>query len=210
MNEITLVGRSSSHYTRVARLFALELDVEHAFRPVLDITSLEVSDYAGNPALKIPILIDEEGPLFGTENVCRALIARSGRSNVLMRGDSTSRLVLNAEEMVLHVMTSEVTIVMAKMSGNASLAPPKVVRSIENSLTFLDEHVAEVEKALPTDRSLSFFEVSLFSVMRHLVFREVLDVSPWERLAEFCERFETRPSAQATTFRFDAAPLNPA
>ena len=30
--DIVLVGRSSSHFTRVARIFALELGVPHSFR----------------------------------------------------------------------------------------------------------------------------------------------------------------------------------
>ena len=34
---VELVGRSSSHFTRTARIFALELGVPHTFRPVFDI-----------------------------------------------------------------------------------------------------------------------------------------------------------------------------
>ena len=52
--EVTLVGRSSSHFTRTARIFALELGVQHAFRPVLDMTTPDPAAYADNPALKVP------------------------------------------------------------------------------------------------------------------------------------------------------------
>src|SRR3974390_274488 len=99
MTDLVLVGRSSSHYTRAARIFALEAGVGHAFRPVLDMTSLDPAAYAGNPTLKVPALIDADGPLFGTENICRELARRSpARSRIVLRGDVGDRLVANAEE----------------------------------------------------------------------------------------------------------------
>ena len=206
MAQVTLVGRSSSHFTRVARIFALELGVPHAFRPVLDLTVLDAAAYAENPALKVPILVDESGPLFGTENICRALVRRSGRGGVVLRGEVTERVVANAEELVLHVMTSEVALIMAKLAGDVQSAPPKVRRSIENALTYLDAHVDAVQAALPRGRTLSFVETTLYCVVTHLRFREVMDAAPWPRLVGFCERFGERESARQTTFRFDAAP----
>ena len=121
-----------------------------------------------------------------------------------MRGDVRERVVLNAEELTLHVMASEVSLIMAKMAGDARLAPPKVTRSIEQSLGYLDENLEAVLAALPEDRALSFVEVALFCVMTHLPFRVVMDVAPWARLATFSKRFGERASARATEYRFDA------
>lgn len=206
MIEPVLVGRSSSHFTRTARLFAIELGVSHTFRPVLDMTTLDAAAYGDNPALKIPVLVDEHGPLFGTENICRELVRRSGTtSTIVMRGDVSDRIVANAEELTLHVMSAEVSLIMAKMAGDARLAPAKVSRSIENSLRWLDENVDAALAALPADRALSFLEVSLFSLVTHLPFREVLDVSSFARLGAFCTRFGERASARSTEYRFDAA-----
>ena len=205
MSALTLVGRSSSHFTRVARIFAHELAVAHVFQPVFDITALEMGAYAGNPALKIPVLVDEQGPLFGTENICRELVRRAGRTtSVVLRGDVRDRVVANAEELVLHVMSAEVSLIMAKMAGDARLAPPKIARSIENGLGYLDENVETLLATLPRERALSFVEVALFCVLTHLPFREVMDVTPWSRLAAFCERFGERESARSTEYRFDA------
>src|SRR5688572_30144352 len=109
--EVTLLGRSSSHFTRTARIFALELEVPHQFRPVLDLTTSDPGAYADNPALKVPVLIDAEGGLFGTENICRELARRSGRrGQVVLRGDVADRIVANAEELILHAMAVEVTL----------------------------------------------------------------------------------------------------
>ena len=88
MSQLTLVGRSSSHFTRLTRIFALELSVAHEFQPVFDMATLDIGNYAGNPMLKVPIWRDEQGELFGSENICRELVRRSGRaSDVVMRGD---------------------------------------------------------------------------------------------------------------------------
>lgn len=200
-----LVGRSSSHFTRLARIFALELEVPHIFRPVFDLKTLDAGAYANNPALKIPILVDDRGPLFGSENICRELVRAAGSrgEKVILRGDLPDRAVANAEELTLHVMSSEVSMIMAKMSGDASLAPPKIARSLENCLDHLDQSMEAILTALPADRTLSFVETAIFCVVRHLPFREVMEVSRWARLAEHCARFGERESARKTEYRFD-------
>jgi glutathione S-transferase len=204
-NTIELWGRSSSHFTRVARIFAFELAVPHDFRPVLDLMTLDPSAYAENPALKVPVLLDEHGPLFGAENICRALLRRSehAAARVILRGDATDRVVANAEELTLHVMSSEVFLIMAKAVG--SVAPPKVTASMQGSLRQLDRMLSATLAALPEDRLFSFLEVALFCVVTHLEFRDIMDVSGFPRLRDFCLRFAERESAKATPYRFDAA-----
>jgi glutathione S-transferase len=205
MSHLTLVGRSSSHFTRIVRMFALELAVPHAFRPLLDLTSLDPAAYADNPALKVPILVDERGSLFGTENICRELVRRSGRTaDVVLRGQVSDRIVANAEELILHAMSAEVSLIMAKLAGDARLAPPKVSRSIECILGYLDENLDALLAALPGGRAFSFVEVALFCVVTHLPFREILEVASWARLGDFCRRFGERESARSTGYRFDA------
>jgi glutathione S-transferase len=204
MSDLTMVGRSSSHFTRTARIFALELGVPHTFRPVLDMTSLDVTTYAGNPALKVPTLIDAEGPLFGTENICRELVRRSAQpARVVMRGDVRELVVANVEDLTLHVMSAEVALIMAKVAGDGRPAPPKIAPSIEGSLDYLDERVEALVAALPRDRTLSFVEVALYCVVTHLPFRQVMDVTPWARLGAFCGRFGERESAKLTEYCFD-------
>jgi glutathione S-transferase len=202
-SELVLVGRSSSHFTRTARLFALELGVAHAFRPVLDMTKSDPAAYGDNPALKVPVLVDADGPLYGTENICRALARRSGHgARVVLCGDAPARVVANAEEMILHAMASEVILI---MTGLEEPAPPKVRASLENALGFLETNVDRVLAALPPDRLLSFCEASLFALVTHLPFRKIMDVSGYPRLGAFCGEFGQRAGARATEYRFDAA-----
>jgi glutathione S-transferase len=205
MSDLVLVGRSSSHFTRTARIFALELGVAHAFRPLFDLASVDAAAYADNPALKIPILIDERGPLFGTENICRELTQRSGRSGVILRGDVTERVVANAEELTLHVMSTEVSLIMARSAGAGAPDPPKAWESLEGGLRYLDDNLPALLASLPEDRALSFVEVALFCVVTHLPFRKIADVAPWPRLTAFAARFGERASAHSTEYRFDQA-----
>src|SRR5678815_1962623 len=128
MTDLVVVGRSSSHFTRTARIFALELGVPHAFQPVFDLTALDAETYAGNPALKVPVLV------IGAENICRELVRRSGRgAEVVLRGAVADRRVANAEELVLHAMSTEVSLIVAQFAGDARLAPPKLDRSLDGS-----------------------------------------------------------------------------
>jgi glutathione S-transferase len=205
MTDLALIGRSSSHFTRTARIFALELRVPHTFRPVLDITSQDPATYAGNPALKVPVLVDADGTMFGTENICRELARRSQtRSRVVLRGDVADRLVANAEEMTLHAMSTEVILVMATLAGDGRSAPLKVRRSLENALSYLNENVDRVLHALPAERALSFVEASLFCLVTHLPFRQVMDVTAYDRLKSFAKQFGKREGALQTEYRFDA------
>src|SRR5262245_36468073 len=142
MTELILVGRSSSHFTRVTRIFALELGVQHSFRIVFDIMSLDTATFADNPALKVPVLVDRDGALFGSENICRELVRRAGkRAEVVLRGDVADRRVANLEELTLHVMSTEVSLITAKLAGDERPLPPKIARSFDNSLAYLDAHV---------------------------------------------------------------------
>jgi glutathione S-transferase len=154
----------------------------------------------------VPVLMDGQGALFGTENICRELTRRSGKGDrVVLRGQVADRLVANAEELILHGMSTGVTLILTALAGPDRAPPPKLRPSLENALGFLDAHLDEVLAALPPERLLSFCETSLFCLVTHLPFRKVTDVSGYPRLQAFCRAFGARASAQATEYRFDAA-----
>ena len=142
MSDLEIVGRSSSHFTRTARIFAIELGVEHGFKPVLDMATLDAAAYADNPAPKIPALLTSEGPLFGTENICREIVRRAAPgAPVVLRGDIADRLVANAEELTFQAMLTEVTVILSKVANADRAAPPKLGPSLTNSLRWLDDNV---------------------------------------------------------------------
>lgn len=208
MDGIILVGRQSSHFTRVARIFAVELGVEHALRPVRDLLSTDAEDFGGNPALKIPVLLDADGALYGTENICAELVRRAGLAGkpagggeALLRGAVRDRVVANAEELTLHAMSAEVSLIILKGPDRQPL-PPKVRAGLVNALDHLDRTLDSALQRLP-ERRVSFLEAAIFALVTHVVWRRIADVAPYPRLTAFVERFAERESAKRTEYAYD-------
>ena len=201
-----IFGRSSSHFTRLTRIFAAELRVDYSFQIVLDIMSSDVGDYGGNPALKLPTLQTPQDVWFGALNICRALWRQSSaKATIVWPEDLNAPLLANAQELVVHAMSTEVNLIMSKVGGGAegSAHQAKMKASLVNSMSWLEDNAAKVFDALPASRDLSYLEVALFCLVTHLEFREVLSTEPFSRLRKFCEQFATRTSAVNTVYRFD-------
>ena len=191
-------------------VFAEELAIDYEFVPIHDMLSLGPEAYADNPALKLPILRMDGSTLFGTQNICRALSERTSRDHVIVwpenLGDDLSR---NAQELVWHCMAAQVQFVMGAVLGKLPADNPfftKTVRGLDGSLRWLDSHLPQAIAALPATRQLSMFEVSLFSLIEHLIFRPTVPVEPYPALVTFTREFADRPAAQRTAYRFDVRP----
>ncbi|MEI7037650.1 glutathione S-transferase N-terminal domain-containing protein [Fulvimonas yonginensis] len=203
-----LVGRSSSHFTRLARLFAETLGVGCDFTPVHDLASRDPSDYAGNPALKLPVLVLPEGPVFGAENICRTLAALAPEPRRIVWTEQLPGLrARNAQELVWHGMGAQVQLVfgmqVARLPGeNVYFA--KAGDGFRNALAWLDANLEAVLLELPP-RDLSLLEASLFCLVEHLAFRDTLPLAPYRHLAAFADAFRERPAAQRTAYAFDVA-----
>ena len=199
---LVLVGRSSSSFTRVARVFAAEAGIAYELQVLRDLTSLDPDDYGGNPALKIPSLRTPEGDWYGALAVCRELVRRASRPlRVVWPEDFRDPLLSNTQELVLHAMATEVNLIMTKLDGDG--AQDKRTRSLTGTLAWLESHAPAALAALPPDRDLSFLEVTLYCLLRHLDFRNVLPTTPYANLSGFCRSFESRESIRSTEFRFD-------
>lgn len=203
---LVLVGRSSSHFTRVARIFAAELGVPCELSVVRDLTSADPAAYGGNPALKIPSLRTARGVWFGAANVCRELWRCSeGRPSTIVWPEQLElALLANAQELTLHAMSAEVALIMDKLSGGGARANPKPEQSLLHVLAWLERHVAEVLAALPASRSLSFLEVTLYCLVTHLEFRDIVPLAPYPELCRFRDGFGRSASAESTRYCFDS------
>ncbi|WP_394830394.1 glutathione S-transferase domain-containing protein [Pendulispora rubella] len=202
-----IVGRSSSHFTRVARIFAAELGVACDLRVVHDLMSADAADYGGNPALKMPTLVTSHGTWFGALPICRELARQSSlRLRIVWPEDLDTPLLSNAQELTVHAMAMGVSLTLGKVSGvpvdNAHRL--KMERSLLSTLSWLDANVAEARSALPAERHLCFLEVTLFCLTTHLKFRDTVPTASYSSLNAFCESFAARSSARATEYRFDA------
>lgn len=204
---LEVFGRQSSHYTRLVRIFAEELDVSYEFTPIFDLMSHDPADYAGNPALKLPILKRNGEAIFGSLNICRALAREAGREQrVFWPEAADTPQLMNAHEILAHAMTAQVDVVIHEIVEKrpADDASTKRRDSLINCLAWLDANLVEIERALP-ERELSVFEAGLFCLLSHLPFRNPMDLSGMTNLTRFEESFGRRESAMATPYRFDAA-----
>ncbi len=93
-----LLGRRSSVFTRVPLMFAEQLGVTHEFLPIKDMTETHPAVYAGNPALKPPILRDRWRRGVRRKNICRVIAEhchrrrqRGGRQCGVAGGPARSR-----------------------------------------------------------------------------------------------------------------------
>lgn len=203
-----LHGRQSSHYTRVARMFAHELGVAVEFVPITDLMSLDAADFVGNPALKLPILRVGADAVFGSTNICRVLAREAGaEADVFWPEQADCPLLMNAHELVTHAMAAQVEVVMHEVVAKRplDLVSRKRRQGLIASLEWLGAHLDAVLDQLPP-RRLSLFEVQLFCLLAHLPFRNPIDLSAMPMLAAFERRIGARPAARATPYRFDAAP----
>jgi glutathione S-transferase len=209
--DLTLIGRSSSSFTRIARIFAVELGVPHRFRVVPSLLSLDASDYGGNPALKLPALETPEGTWFGASSICRVLSKHARVPHRMVWPEALEQaLVANAQELTLVALSTEVALVMSKVGsapddGRADTPHAvKMQKSLVDTLAWLDAHLDRALAALPRERDLSYLELTLFCLVTHLEFRKVVPVAAYAALGAFCRRFAERPAAQQTAYRFDA------
>jgi glutathione S-transferase len=74
VDAIEIIGRSSLHFTRMARIFAEELGVPYRLVPVLDMTVLSANVYGHNPAMKLPAM-QVDGSTFRAEHMPRSRAA---------------------------------------------------------------------------------------------------------------------------------------
>jgi glutathione S-transferase len=210
MASLQIVGRRSSHFSRLARIFAEELGIAYEIVPIYDMTERDPAVYADNPALRLPILRTAEGVVFGTENICRTLAERAATpARIVWPEELRGYVSRNAQELVWHCMTTQVQIVfgtgMCKLPADNGYFE-KARLGFEGALAWLDAHVDEALAALPSSRQLSLFEASLFCMIEHLRFRPTLPIDKYPALQAFVQSFGERPSAQRTPFQFDVRP----
>jgi glutathione S-transferase len=207
---LRIVGRRSSHFTRLTRLFAEELGVAYEIAPIFDMTVQDPQFYADNPALKLPILRTGDAAIYGTENICRVIAEHATTAaDIVWPEQLRGAVSRNAQELVWHCMTAQVQIVfgtlVSKLPGD-NLYFEKARNGFRGALGWLDAHLTDVLHALPASRRLSLFEASLFCMIDHLHFRKTLPVEEYTALETFAREFANRPCARNTPYQFDTPP----
>lgn len=213
MSTIQLIGRRSSLFTRVPRIFAHELGVPLELVPIYDMTELDPAIYAGNPALKLPTLRKDGELVFGAENISRTLaeLAPDSAARIVWPESLRAPVSRNAQEMTWHAMAAQVQLVFGTVVNKLpadNLYFAKGRTGFLGALQWLEDNFAAAERALPKERDLSLLEVTLFCLIEHLPFRGTLPVEPYPTLVRFARAFAERPSARATAYALDTPPAS--
>lgn len=209
MSAPCIVGRSSSHFTRLVRVFAEELGLACEFAPVYDLTSLNPCDYAGNPALKLPVLRMGNVTVFGAENICRALAESAPEHRRIVWPEELRDVsARNAQELIWHAMQAQVQLAfgsqVAKLPAD-NIYFAKAAAGMRNALEWLDERLQPIIDAMPP-RDISMLEASLFCLIEHLAFRATIPLMPYGHLTALTRAFGERASAQHTPYVYDTPP----
>lgn len=210
--KLRLFGRRSSHFTRVAVIFADALAIDVPLAVVHDLASVEAGNYGGNPTLKVPTLMIGDLALFGTENICRRLVALAGRAGdprIVLTEQLPDDRCRNAQELVWHAMAAQVQLrvgIHFAQLPTDNLFFAKATRGLHGALDWLDAELPAVLDALPAARELSLLEVTLGCLLEHLAFRPAVRLQPPRRLQAFAQRFAAQPWAARSSYRSDAAP----
>ncbi len=209
MSTLQIVGRQSSHFTRLARIFAAELEVPYQLVPVYDMAAMDPQVFGGNPALKIPVLRAEGSILIGAENICRSLAERATvHKRIVWPEQLSGDLARNAQELVWHCMAAQVQLILGTALHKLPADNPFFVKTragFDGALRWLDTNLAAALALLPP-RDLSLFEASLHCLVEHMQFRPTLTVDSFSALVSFARGFALRPSARATAYGFDKRP----
>ncbi len=179
--------------------------------PIYDMTAMGPDVYAGNPALKLPILRVQGEVLFGALNICRAIDERAERpARVIWPEELRSVLSRNAQELVWHAMAAQVQWVMGTVVGKLpaenvyfSKGAFRARRRVAVARCAHDRcHVgiARVAPGSACSKRPCFASSITWCFARRSVSRRIRH---WFVLhGEFAER----PSAQQTAYRFDTPP----
>lgn len=197
---LELFGRPGSHFTRLPRLFAHDLGVTYAFRPVPDMRSHDPAEYGGHPGLKLPTLRTAAGPVFGAENICRWLAANAATPRKVVWSDGVERA--NRQEMVWLGMNAQVQILVSTRVFGLPKTHPYVEKQYVGLLGiiyWLNNNFSEDEMYSEED-CISLLEYSLFSLVDHICFRSTIDVEAFDQLAAFRLKFAERSCARATPY----------
>jgi glutathione S-transferase len=207
--KLQIIGRSSSHFTRVPLIFAHELGLACELLPIYDMTRVDADIYAGNPALKMPTLRRGGSLVFGAENICRALVDLADTQlRIVWPEQLRTDLARNAQELVWHGMAAQVQLIFGTVVAELpadNLYFTKSRQGFEGALRWLDDNIEVVLAGLPA-RDLGLLEVTLFCLVEHVALRGTVPIAPYPALLRFAEGFGQRPSAQRTQYRFDVPP----
>lgn len=193
---IQLVGTPLSHFTRKVRIVAAELAIPLDFQTMPGLLSTTPDEYASNPLMRVPILVDGEQRIIESDHIVRYLVGRFDAADRLgVKNDTPD--ALNRLAVLNGVMANEVVLIMAKRGGLEEIDKvvyfQKLTAAIDGALAWLD---ARTE---PEAAGFDYRDIVTICMWQHLGYYGLRPLEAYGRLAARVARFAKRPSVVPST-----------
>ena len=139
-----------SHFSRKVRILADALRVELRLVDIEQVGSRNAKDFANNPLMKVPTLVDDGGDwLIDSDHIAQFLVRRfdpGDRYGVL----TTDPVHLNLRAVLNGAMSAEVELILAERSGIDTSSLPRFDKHravIVHSLRWLEDRSNAIEPA---------------------------------------------------------------
>jgi len=207
VTHIEIIGRHTSHFTRLPLIVAHELGSDYEFTPIYDLMDLDAASYGSHPGLRLPTLRHGDQVVFGAMPICRYLAELAAREAEIVWPPQSLEdpFLANFHELTMQAMATQVTVVITTQVAKVdpeNVFARKSIRSLTGMLEWLDENAERFLSLLP-DRLLSITEAGLFCLIEHVRFRHTASLESYSRLTAFADTFGVRESARDTYYRLD-------
>jgi len=184
-----LVGSTPSPYVRRLRLWLDDVDYEFIELDIYSESgSAALQKY--NPAMKIPMLLDGEQPVYDSRVIFRYLSEKLGRAPLTLAEENQLTLIDAAVD-------ANIILMMSARSGidtQQDLLLCNLQRNrLAQTLPVLNNWVAE-----GVFNRWQYPAICLFCLLDWVSFRELLDLSDWPALEAFHRAQQSQPQVQAT------------
>jgi glutathione S-transferase len=195
-----LYGTAPSPFTRKVRIVLLELGLDCDFKLLTDLASVSADQFASNPLLQLPTLVDGTERVFDSSIICEYLIDTYGskRSALVYLPKPESKFKDLQRLAILNGgMDAGVKIIRAARSD---------IPNFDQYTMFKQERVAIQDALAWLDKDLSaqsFYYAGVFSILEVTLqcfldwaqFRNLIkSLDQWPNLKRFNEFHQTRPS----------------
>lgn len=157
---MTLYGTPRSHFARIVRIVAAQLETDLDWVDVGNVGAPE--PFGGNPLMRVPVLVDGERALYDSHDICVYLTEQAGVDplRILQPGwEDRNRLTV-----IRGVMDAEVRLLLAERAGMATEGAV-----FDKARATIAQGVAWLEEQLDHDAALDYRWVAAVAMWDHLV-----------------------------------------
>lgn len=183
-----------SHFARKSRILLDLYEVPYEFIDIGTVTQIEMSTYAKNPIMKVPILMDGKDWIIESDHISQYIVRKfdsSDRYQVQIK----SLFDLNARAVMNGIMDSEVKIILARRTHvpvEQYVFFDKAFVAIKNGLSWLEESANNFTPHNPTYR-----EFHLVCLWEHIEYYDLVPLE-YKKLHKIVTEVSALPSIKKT------------